>query len=295
MILIVICGPTATGKSNLAIQLAKYFDSVIISADSRQVYQDFNIGTAKPSPREQQEVKHYMIDICHPSQVLTVAEYQQQTQQLLKGSEGPILLVGGTGLYIKSIVRGLKIPPVAPQPQLRSQLESLSQTELYQQLIQIDAIAARKIQPRDRVRTLRALEVYYVTGIPISAQQGEDPPLYPIVQIGLDCEGLIERITRRTETMLTQGLVAEVEHLMKKYDPELHLFKTLGYQEIKQYLKGDITLEQAKDLTIIHTRQFAKRQRTWFSAIPAITWLNANAEDLLEQSLAIIKQYGGKG
>lgn len=292
MLLIVICGPTATGKSKLAMELAKSLDSVIISADSRQVYQDFNIGTAKPSWQEQQQIKHYMIDICHPSQVLTLAEYQQKTQKLLRGFEGPILLVGGTGLYIKSIVKGLKIPPVSPQPPLRSQLENLPQTELYQYLTQIDAIAASKIHPRDRVRTLRALEVYYVTGIPISAQQGEDPPSYSIVQIGLDCETslLAQRITQRTESMLTQGLVTEVEDLMQKYAPELHLFNTLGYQEIQQYLTGKISLEEAKQLTIVHTRQFAKRQRTWFHAIPEITWLNANAEDLLEQSLKIIKK-----
>lgn len=291
MLLIVICGATATGKSSLALQLAKYLDSIIISADSRQVYQDFNIGTAKPSLEEQQQVEHYMIDICHPTQVLTLAEYQQQTQRLLRGLGGPVLLVGGTGLYIKSIVRGLKIPPVSPHPQLRSQLASLSQTELYQHLTQVDAIAAAKIHPNDQVRTLRALEVYYVTGIPISAQQGENPPPYPIVQIGLDCEAntLRRRITQRTEAMLNMGLVAEVEELLQKYDPELHLFNTLGYQEIKQYLTGEISLETAKELTILHTRQFAKRQRTWFQGIPEINWLNADGVDLLEQSLAIIK------
>ena len=287
MRLIVICGATATGKSHLALELAKILGGVIISADSRQVYQDFNIGTAKPSLQEQQEVTHYLIDVCHPTQVFTLAEYQQQTQQLLTQLSQPVFLVGGTGLYIKSIVKGLQIPPVSPQPELRSQLTTLSQTELYQQLTQVDAIAASKIHPNDQVRTLRALEVFYVTGIPISQQQGENPPPYNIIQIGLDCQGdsLGTRITQRTEKMLTMGLVEEVESLLEKYDPDLHLFNTLGYQEIKQYLNGQLTLSEAKDLTILHTRQFAKRQRTWFKGIPEIIWVDADSPNLLQEAL----------
>jgi len=292
MLLIVICGATATGKSHLAIELAKRLDTVIISADSRQVYQDFNIGTAKPSPKEQQQVQHYLIDVCHPSRVFTLAEYQQQTQELLMSREGVVLLVGGTGLYIKSLVRGLLIPPVSPQPELRSQLCTLSQGELYQQLSQVDAIAAQKIHPNDQVRTLRALEVYYVTGRPISQQQGENPPSYRIIQIGLDCMGncLSDRITQRTQQMFAQGFVSEVESLMEKYDPDLHLFNTLGYQEIKQYLMGEISLVDAQNLTIQHTRQFAKRQRTWFGGIKDIMWLDAEASDLLDQSLHVIEE-----
>ncbi|TVQ46423.1 MAG: tRNA (adenosine(37)-N6)-dimethylallyltransferase MiaA [Gloeocapsa sp. DLM2.Bin57] len=291
MLLIVICGATATGKSNLALQLAKAVDGVIISADSRQVYQDFNIGTAKPSAQEQQQVTHYLIDVCHPTQVFTLAQYQQLATQIINSLSQPVFLVGGTGLYIKSIVKGLLIPPVSPQPELRSQLLTLSQTELYQQLTQLDAIAASKIHPNDQVRTLRALEVYYVTGIPISQQQGENPPPYKIIQIGLDClsDSLSDRLTQRTEKMLTMGLVEEVKYLLGKYDPDLHLFKTLGYQEIKDYLTGKITLSAAKNLTILHTRQFAKRQRTWFKAIPEIIWLDADSPHLVEQSLELIK------
>lgn len=291
MLLIVICGATATGKSNLALQLAKSLDGVIISADSRQVYQDFNIGTAKPSAQEQQQVTHYLIDVCHPTQVFTLAQYQQLATQIINSLSQRVFLVGGTGLYIKSIVKGLLIPPVSPQPELRSQLLTLSQTELYQQLTQLDALAASKIHPNDQVRTLRALEVYYVTGIPISQQQGENPPPYKIIQIGLDCIGdsLSDRLTQRTEKMLTMGLVEEVKYLLAKYDPDLHLFNTLGYQEIKDYLTGKITLSAAKNLTILHTRQFAKRQRTWFKAIPEITWLEANSPNLVEQSLDLIK------
>ncbi|MCP2732304.1 tRNA (adenosine(37)-N6)-dimethylallyltransferase MiaA, partial [Limnofasciculus baicalensis] len=197
----------------------------------------------------------------------------------------PLLLVGGTGLYIKSIVRGLKIPRVAPNSELRSQLSALGQIQLYHFLQQVDPIAAQKIHANDEVRTLRALEVFYVTGEPISQQQGENPPNYPIFQIGLDCQSdaLTRRIAKRTEEMLEMGLVKEVETLCKKYRWDLPLLDTLGYREIKQYLAGEVSLNEAKDLTVLHTRQFAKRQRTWFRAIPEIEWFDVDSYDLLEE------------
>ncbi|MDH6099353.1 tRNA (adenosine(37)-N6)-dimethylallyltransferase MiaA [Anabaenopsis sp. FSS-46] len=284
--LIVICGATATGKSGLALSLAGGLGSVILSADSRQVYREFDIGTAKPTSTEQKLVPHYLIDICDPRDTMTVADYQEQAQSLITSlPQSPLLLVGGTGLYIRSIVQGMKIPRVAPHPELRSQLESLGQTCLYGMLKQVDAIAAQKIHPHDTVRTLRALEVFYITGCPISQQQGENPPDYPILQIGLDCdpEKLRLRIHRRTEQMIADGLVAEVEYLSQKYGADLPLLNTLGYQEINQYLAGKISLESAKELTVLHTRQFAKRQRTWFKAYPQIQWFNADDPDLLEK------------
>ncbi|MBE9141736.1 tRNA (adenosine(37)-N6)-dimethylallyltransferase MiaA [Planktothrix mougeotii LEGE 06226] len=287
--LIVICGATATGKSGLALQLAERLGSVILSADSRLVYREFDIGTAKPTREERQRVPHYLIDICEPTETLTVADYQDQAQHLIaKASESPpLLLVGGTGLYIKSIVRGMKIPRVAPQLELRSQLEALGQFQCYQILQQIDPMAAQKIHANDQVRTLRALEVYYITGRPISEQQGENPPDYPILQIGLHCEpdALTSRIKRRTEEMIEKGFVQEVEQLCQKYGTELSLLETLGYQEIKQYLAGDISLETAKELTVLHTRQFAKRQRTWFRAISEIQWFDADSSQVLDEIL----------
>ncbi|MBE9005153.1 tRNA (adenosine(37)-N6)-dimethylallyltransferase MiaA [Fortiea sp. LEGE XX443] len=284
--LIVICGATATGKSGLALTLATRLGSVILSADSRQVYREFNIGTAKPTLAEQKLVPHYLIDICEPTDTMTVADYQQQAQALIASvAVEPILLVGGTGLYIRSIVQGMKIPRVAPHYELRSQLESLGQTQLYGILQQVDPAATQKIHPNDPVRTLRALEVFYITGIPISEQQGENPPDYPILQIGLDCdvEKLDARIHKRTEQMIADGLVDEVEYLCQKYGADLSLLNTLGYQEIKQCLAGDITLNEAKKLTVLHTRQFAKRQRTWFRAYPQIEWFNADDPDLINK------------
>lgn len=313
-ILIVICGPTATGKSGLALALADRLPSVILSADSRQVYREFNIGTAKPSWNDRQQVPHYLIDICHPTETLTLADYQAQAQALIEwihgtASEGQVphspippsthppltpLLVGGTGLYIKSIVRGLRIPRVAPQPELRSQLQALGQRQCYAFLCQVDPVAAEKIHPNDPVRTLRALEVFYVTAQPISQQQGEQPPQYPVLQIGLDCanpDGLVRRIQTRTAVMIAEGFVEEVKQLCEKYGAELPLLNTLGYREIKQYLMGEMLLAEAEAQTVLHTRQFAKQQRTWFRADPTIEWFDADAPDLLEQVWARVQQF----
>ncbi|MEG4106782.1 tRNA (adenosine(37)-N6)-dimethylallyltransferase MiaA [Microcoleus sp. S13_C5] len=295
--LITICGATATGKSGVALALAGRLQSSILSADSRQVYREFDIGTAKPTAVDRTCVPHHLIDICAPTETLTLAEYQQQAQKLISDVDfplsPPLFLVGGTGLYIKSIVRGLKIPRVAPMPELRSQLAELGQSQCYAMLQQVDRFAAEKIHLNDPVRTLRALEVFYVTGRPISEQQGENPPNYPILQIGLDCaiDVLVDRIKQRTEQMLEQGWIAELEYLCKKYGCDLPLLNTLGYQEMKQYLAGDIKLEKAKELTILHTRQFAKRQRTWFRAYPEIEWFDVSTPDLLERVWQRVQEF----
>ncbi|MEG4232632.1 tRNA (adenosine(37)-N6)-dimethylallyltransferase MiaA [Microcoleus sp. Pol11C3] len=295
--LITICGATATGKSGVALALAGRLQSSILSADSRQVYREFDIGTAKPTAVDRTCVPHHLIDICDPTATLTVADYQQQAQKLIAAVDFPVspplLLVGGTGLYIKSIVRGLKIPRVAPMPELRSQLAELGQSQCYAMLQQVDRSAAEKIHLNDPVRTLRALEVFYVTGRSISEQQGENPPDYPILQIGLDCDidVLVDRIKQRTEQMLERGWIAEVEYLCKKYGCDLPLLNTLGYQEMKLYLAGDIKLEEAKELTILHTRQFAKRQRTWFRAYPEIEWFDVSTPDLLERVWQRVEEF----
>jgi tRNA dimethylallyltransferase len=293
--LIVICGATATGKTGLALEIAKRLNTTIISADSRLVYREFNIGTAKPTPLEQALVHHCMIDICDPKETMTVADYQDQVHNLIQiPLHANPLLVGGTGLYIKSIVKGMKIPRVGPNNNLRTQLtEAFTQNQLYTMLQQVDPTAASKIHPNDPVRTLRALEVYYVTGIPISEQQGENPPSYPILQIGLDSDPthLTQRITQRTKKMIEDGFVAEVEYLSQKYGADCSLLNTLGYQEIRQYLADEISLEKAKELTVLHTRQFAKRQRTWFHAYPEIEWFDIQSPNLLEQIWTRIQKF----
>ncbi|MBD2257729.1 tRNA (adenosine(37)-N6)-dimethylallyltransferase MiaA [Pseudanabaena sp. FACHB-2040] len=293
-ILIVIGGATATGKSGLAIALAQRLNSAILSADSRQIYKEFDIGTAKPSPAEQAQAPHYLIDICEPTATLTLAQYQQASQSLIQQVQqtgGVPLLVGGTGLYIDAVVRGLKIPPVAPQIELRSQLTALGQPHCYSLLQQLDPPSAQRIHANDSVRTQRALEVFYVTGQPISHLQGEQPPTYPILYLGLDCETsdtLRHRIETRTHAMLDQGFVAEVERLLQKHGPDLPLMQTLGYAEMLQYLRGDLTLAEAVTLTVQNTRQFAKRQRTWFRNRASVTWLDADAPNLIEQAWDLI-------
>lgn len=219
---------------------------------------------------------------------MTVADYQQAAQATVKllqdtGEHLP-WLAGGTGLYISAVVDGLQIPPVAPQAALRSQLQRLGPTQCYAMLQQIDPIASQRIHANDAIRTMRALEVAYVTGKPLSAQQGHCPPPYPLLYIGLDCggEALRRRITKRTGLMLEQGLVQEVARLCDRYGPNLPLLKTLGYAEILGYLAEDYSLAEAERRIISHTRQFAKRQRTWFRK-RKIDWFDAEAPDLLDQ------------
>ncbi|MGB3616359.1 MAG: tRNA (adenosine(37)-N6)-dimethylallyltransferase MiaA [Elainellaceae cyanobacterium] len=291
--LVVICGPTASGKSSLAFQLSSRLNSSILSADSRQVYRRFDIGTAKATVQERQLVPHYLIDICEPTKVFTLADYQRLSQSIVaqhhQDSITP-LLVGGTGLYIRSVVRGLKIPRVAPQPTLRAQLAQLGQSQCYGMLQQVDPQSAREIHPNDQVRTLRSLEVLYVTGLPMSCQKGECPPGYPILQIGLDSGDLRQRIQRRTQQMIEAGLVEEVAEIYKIYGAGLPLLKTLGYAEVMEHLNGTVTIDDAAQRIVEHTRQFAKRQRTWFRGDKTVEWFDIDKPDVLDQVWQRISQ-----
>lgn len=295
----VVVGPTASGKSSLAIALAEALGSVILGADSRQIYRDFDIGTAKPSIADRDRVPHELIDICDPNHVFTVAEFQTLANQRIQHwhqQQITPLLVGGTGLYVKAIVRGLRIPQVPPQPALRSQLADLDQAYRWQLLRQVDAASAVQIHPNDAVRTIRSLEVFYATGQPISTLQGEVPPTYPILQLGLDCDPadsdrLLRRIQQRTAAMFAAGFVEEVRQLVDRYGPDLSLFQTLGYREVLDALQGRLSMAEAEELTVVHTRQFAKRQRTWFRADPTIHWLDADAADLVDRAMAIVQPF----
>ncbi len=269
----------------------------ILSADSRQVYREFDIGTAKPYQADQWQIPHYLVDICEPTETLTVADYQQRSQLVIaqmhaKGERQP-LLVGGTGLYVNAIAKGLKIPRVPPHAKLRSQLTRLGQPLCHQLLRQVDPVAGDRIHPNDRLRTLRALEVYYVSGRSISSQQGENPPRYPILFMGLTCDpdALRSRITTRTHQMVEVGFIEEVASLIEKYGKDLPLLKTLGYAEMMQYLAGDVSLAHAIELTVQHTCQFAKRQRTWFQKEPLIEWFAANDSALVEKVLQRVEAF----
>jgi tRNA dimethylallyltransferase len=295
--LLVIGGATATGKSGLALALARRWESVILSADSRQVYRELDIGTAKPSPAERQQVPHDLIDLCDPTATLTLAEYQQQAQHCIgeihQGGSAMPMLVGGTGLYIDAVVKGLKIPPVAPQPSLRQQLADLGQLHCYALLQSLDATAAQRIHPNDSIRTIRALEVFYVSGQPLSVLQGEAPPSYPVLYLGLDCDPshLHHRIAQRTQAMVESGLIDEVSRLAEKYGPDLPRLQTLGYAEILRYLQGDCSLTGAMEDIVIHTSQFAKRQRTWFRNRAKVQWFNAEAENVVDQVWQQVKDW----
>jgi tRNA dimethylallyltransferase len=293
--LIVVCGATATGKSGLGITIARHLithhlSSLIISADSRQIYREFDIGSAKVMPHEMQGIPHYLVDACLPIETVSAAMFQDRAREILPKVMIP-LLVGGTGLYIRSITHGMRIPRVVQHPELRSQLESLGQSFCYQLLQHLDPKTCLKVHANDRIRTIRALEVFYVTGIPMSVQQGEEPPSYPILQIGLRSERLDDRIALRTRQMFEMGFVAEVKALVEKYGDALPLLNTLGYQEVRQYLRGEITLDEAEVLTVLHTRQFAKRQKTWFNGIKQIEWFDADAENLTQQVLDRVSSF----
>lgn len=292
--LIVLCGPTAAGKSSLAIAIAQQLGSPILSADSRLVYRGFDIGTAKPTRAEQQQVPHYLLDLCDPRQVFTVGDYQDCAVPLIQQfqAQGQVpLLVGGTGLYIKAIVKGLCFPRIAPQPNLRSQLQALGQPLCHALLQRVDPPAAERIHANDRVRTLRALEVFYVSGDRLTDLQQEQPPTYPILQIGLDSDHLEGRIRQRTMQMLTAGFIAEVKQLGDRYGWDLPLLNTLGYRQVCAYLRGELTETDLPEQIILQTRQYAKQQRTWFRADPSIQWVDTDASDRLDQVLQLVVQF----
>ncbi|MCR4881290.1 MAG: tRNA (adenosine(37)-N6)-dimethylallyltransferase MiaA [bacterium] len=274
---IAIIGPTATGKSDLAIRLALDFNTEIISADSRLVYKDFNIGTAKPTEEELMKVKHHCIDIASPSDDFSVTEYrtvaQKAMDKLFEENKTPII-AGGTGFYVKSLLEGLNIPQVEADEEFRKEMKELAQKNgneyLYNILKSKDEEIAQKLHPNDTFRVIRALEVIEKTGKKMSSQQTKNAPDYNIIYVFLDAlerDFLYERINKRVDIMIYMGLVEEVKNLIAKYGKTISLLKTLGYKEISEYLDNELTLEEATELLKKNTRNFAKRQLTWFRAI----------------------------
>lgn len=286
---VVIVGPTAVGKTALALHLAETFDIEIISADSRQIYRGMDIGTAKPSPAEQSRVPHHLLDVVDPDEVLTLAQFQQQTYQLIDAIHQrhrlPVL-VGGTGQWVRAVVEGWGIPAVPPDPDLRAELEQRAETEghdaLHADLAAVDPIAAQKIDARNVRRVVRALEVYYKTGRPITVHQRKSPPPYDFLQIGLTLprETLYARIDRRVDDMLARGLLAEVERLVAAgYRWDKPAMSGLGYRQIGQYLQGAVSLAEAVDLIKYETHRFARQQDTWFRRDDArIQWFDMSGE-----------------
>jgi tRNA dimethylallyltransferase len=268
--LVVIVGPTAVGKTALAIELARRFDGEIVSADSRQIYRGMDIGTAKPTRQEQVLAPHHLIDIVAPDEPYTLANYQAQAyaaiDAILARGRQPFL-VGGTGLYVRAVVEGLCIPRVPPNKELRAQLALEDGAALYERLRALDPDAAARIDPHNVRRTIRALEVCLTTGKKFSDLGQTLPPPYLITQIGLTLPRpqLYARIDARVERMMADGLVAEVEALVAQgYGWELPSMSGLGYREIGEYLRGEVSLGEAVANIKRNTRDFVRRQYAWF-------------------------------
>jgi len=272
--MIAIVGPTAVGKSELALHLAQYFPLEIISADSRQVYRYMDIGTNKPSLAERASVPHHVIDVVEPDEDFSLAMYHQLAIEALKAiqQKGKLpLLVGGSGLYVWSLVEGWKIPQVPPDQKLRRQLEARAEQEdsqsLYRELQDIDPMAAEKINPSNIRRIIRALEIYHATGQPPSQLQCKELPGFSVLIIGLTQERseLYRKIDWRVDKMVQRGLVEEVEQLLKKgYSPSLPSMSGIGYKQIGQFLRGEMTLPEAIDKIKYETHRLARHQYAWF-------------------------------
>ena len=275
-LVVVLLGPTASGKTALALELAERFALEIINVDSRQLYREMSVGTAKPSPEQQARIRHHLLDLRDPDQPITLQEFQQEALQAVNHSlatRGAAFLVGGSGLYLKALTGGLRPPAVAPQPALRRQLAHLGQPLCHQLLTRADPEAAVRIASADAVRTQRALEVLYATGAPMSGQTSASPPPWRVLELGLNPANLRQRISERTQALYNQGLVEETRHLRERYGADLPLLQTIGYGEALHVLDGTLSLQAAIAQTTRRTQQFAKRQRTWFRRQHQPHWL----------------------
>lgn len=273
---IFLVGPTCVGKSSIAIGLAKDINAEILSCDSMQVYRGMDIGTAKPTKEEQGLVPHHMIDVVDLTEGYNVARYLKDADKVIaeiQGRDRVPLVVGGTGLYARALIDGLFIGPSADE-KIRNRLERLD--SLYEELKKVDPISADRIKPQDKRRIIRALEVYYITGEPISSFQTQWPKKTEVILVGLnrDRKDLYSRIDKRVEQMFRSGFIDEVRRLV---DQGLIQNKTasqaLGYKEALGYLSGRCTLEETRRLIKQNTRHFARRQLTWFRKDDRVRWI----------------------
>ncbi len=288
-LVVAIMGPTASGKTELAINIAKKIKSNIHNVDSRQIYVDMDIGTAKPTAAQQKQVKHFLIDVCVPSKPINLHDFQSLAKKSIEKdlkTQRLTLLVGGSGLYLQALIGGLNPPAVPPQQFLRDQLEQINKTERHQLLKCCDPLAAERIHPEDSIRTIRALEVFYATGKMFSKQKNMRHSAWRVLELGVNPGNLITRIQRRTEKMYESGLIEETKYLINKYGNDLQLLKTIGYDEARSIINGKINHEEALEITIKRTCQLAKRQKTWFRNKHNSKWLND--ENALPEALSSI-------
>ena len=288
---IVICGPTASGKTALSIEVAKKINGEIISCDSMQIYKDMNIGTAKPTKEEMGEIKHYLIDYVLPTERYSVAEYKKDAKKAIKEviekGKTPII-VGGTGLYVDSLIYEIEYPEIKFDEEYRKKLEKEVEEEglekLYEKAKKIDPIAIQKISKTDKKRIQRVLEIYHATGKTkteqeIISRQKEPEYAYKVYGLLWDRQKLYDRINLRVDIMIEQGLIEEVKTILKKYSEFPTAMQGLGYKEVVQYLNKEITKEEMIEKIKQETRRYAKRQMTWFRGMErrgfTIHWLDA--------------------
>ena len=291
--LIVITGPTATGKTDFSLLLAREIGGEVISADSMQVYKGLDVGTDKVSKEVREEIPHYLIDEVEPTEKFSVADFVERAdraiEEIWKRGKYPIV-VGGTGFYIKALLFGLPQTPPSDE-RVREELKRLSDQELYAEVLKVSPDYAEKVGPKDRKRLIRALEVYRLTGKPITAfEQWGSKPRYPFLGYFLyrDRPELYKRIEDRVESQVKRGLVEEARRLLSLGE-DLTALQALGYKEMAGYLKGEVSLEEAKRLLKRRTKEFAKRQFTWFRKEPYFKWVNLS-EVSQEELLKMIKE-----
>lgn len=284
---IVIVGPTASGKTALSIELAKQIKGEIVSCDSMQIYKDMNIGSAKPSLEEMQGIKHYMIDIVEPDKRFSVAEYKKQAEQAIEEilSKGKMpIVIGGTGLYADSLIYGIEYPEIEFDKNYRNKLENLADTEgglakLYERAKEIDSKAIEKISPHDKKRILRIIEIYHSTGktkteLEAESRKNEVKYDYRIFAINMDRKVLYNRINKRVDIMIKNGLIEEVKNLLDKYEDFPTAMQGLGYKEVVEYLDGNLTKDEMIEKIKQETRRYAKRQLTWFRKNKNTIWID---------------------
>jgi tRNA dimethylallyltransferase len=287
---IVICGPTASGKTALSIELAKKINGEIISADSMQIYKDMDIGTAKPDKEEMQGIQHYLLDCVSPDTRYSVAEYKidatKAIEEILQKGKTPII-VGGTGLYVDTLIYGIEYNDIQIDEQYRNELEKIAEEQgvevLYKMATQIDEQAMKKISINDKKRIMRVLEIYKATGKTKTEQEYESRKKgvkydYKVFALNMDREVLYNRINLRVDLMIENGLIEEVRNLKEKYNKFPTAMQGLGYKEVVEYLENKTTKDEMIEKIKMETRRYAKRQLTWFRKNKETIWLDATKE-----------------
>ena len=302
---IVIGGPTASGKTGLSIELAKRINGEIVSCDSMQIYKDMTIGTAKPTIEEMEGIPHYMIDCISPETRYSVADYKKDATNAIKEiiSKGKVpIVVGGTGLYVEALIYGIEYNEIEEDLEYRKKLEKIEEKEglepLYEMAKKIDEKAMEKISKNDKKRICRVLEIYHSTGktkteLEVESRKNGPEFDYLLFGITMDREKLYERINKRVDIMIENGLIEEVKNLIQKYKNFPTAMQGLGYKEVVQYLNGNLNRDEMIEKIKMETRRYAKRQLTWFRKYPNIIWLDG-LESTQNNIEIILEEYGGE-